>query len=651
MMHINSTIFIPVLAASLLFFVYSAYARLKLAALGKAEDRTENMEKRIKLMFSNAFGQEKVVKGKFGFNHFFIFWAFIILVLANGEFIVNGIFPSVSFKLLPQGVYSVLMFIFDIISAVALVAVLAAMLRKVVAPAYKDSRTVEAFAILTVIGSLMVAYFGYHGAEIALGHVSANMPVSKLFASAYAGMDKAGIESAGVFAWWVHAVVLLGFMNYLPYGKHMHILTAIPNSMFGALGKVNTVPREEYAPEKSYGVKNVDDFTWKDLIDSFTCTECGRCQLECPATNTDKPLVPRTMIEKIKYNLLDNKNELKKGEAPKTDLIGDGKHSISKDEIWSCVTCGSCMEQCPVLIEHVPKIIKMRRHLVQMESDFPDELLSFFENIEQRSNPWGMAPSDRKKWTGDFDVPAFDETKEYLYYVGCAGSFDARARQVSLSMIKIFEKAGISYGILGADEKCCGDSLRRLGNEYVFDKIAKENVEEFKKLGVKKIITACPHCFTTLFNDYKQFGLDVEIVHHTQFINELVKSGKLELKENDMRGEDVVYHDSCYLGRHNDIYDAPREVITGVTHKYVTEMDNSREKSFCCGAGGGRMWLEEWTDKRINIERTKQALDKNPDCISVGCPFCLTMMEDGVKDLGKESVKVKDIAEIVAASL
>jgi Fe-S oxidoreductase len=309
------------------------------------------------------------------------------------------------------------------------------------------------------------------------------------------------------------------------------------------------------------------------------------------------------------------------------------------------------MEVCPVFIEHVPKIVDMRRSLVEMKSRFPQELLTFFENMEQRSNPWGIAPSDRIKWASEIEVKPFEkDTTEYLFYIGCAGAFDSRSRRVTLSIAKILDKAGISWGILGKDELCCGDSLRRLGNEYVFENMARENVKMFEEKGVKKIITQCPHCYSTLKNDYRQYGADLEVIHHTELIDELLKSGKLVV--NRQNNGSVVFHDSCYLGRYNLIYDAPRDVLKDVTGKHPLEMERRREKSFCCGAGGGRMWLEESEGKRIFVERTEEALAKDPQTICVCCPYCMTMFEDGLKDKNADDkVQVMDIAEIVADSL
>jgi Fe-S oxidoreductase len=356
------------------------------------------------------------------------------------------------------------------------------------------------------------------------------------------------------------------------------------------------------------------------------------------------------VIHDIKMNLLNNAG---KDGHPELPLIGDrGEGSVKEIAIWECTTCGACMEVCPVFIEHVPRIVDMRRHLVEMKSRFPEELLAFFENMEQRSNPWGIAPADRVKWAADISVKPFEKDKtEYLFYVGCAGAFDARNRNTTLSLAKIFDKSGITWGTLGRDEGCCGDSLRRLGNEYIFDKMANANIKMFADKGVKKIITQCPHCYTTLKNDYKQYGAELEVVHHTEFIDSLVQQGKLKLKKAADPGN-IVFHDSCYLGRYNGIFEAPRRVIAAATGKAPAEMERRREKGFCCGAGGGRMWMEEKEGTLINVARVEEALDKKPDTVCVCCPYCMTMFDDGLKDKeAADKVQVLDLAEIVAKAL
>lgn len=652
-MQPDPVIFAPLLFASCLLFAWSCYSRFSLVAIGLSEDRFSSPMLRLKEMLFYAFLQRRVVSRRFGFNHLFIFWSFLILALANTDFLLGGIFPALRLARLPEGLYRTLLCIFDLVSLSALAAVGLAALRRIVAPPYPEARSAEAFGILSMIGALMLAYFGLHGAEIALGTepAAAVMPVSSLVGSLLAtyahGVPLATVASC---SWWLHAAVLLFFLNYLPYSKHMHILAAIPNCFFKSTERSAVPPREEFVTGNSFGTARIDDFTWKDLFDSLSCTECGRCQQECPATATGKPLNPRLLMHRIKENLLANGPRLKAGGSRTSPLIGDGEGSVATDAIWSCTTCGACLASCPVFIEQMPKLTKLRRHLVQMQSDFPEELLSLFENMEQRSNPWGIAPGERGKWAGALPVKTFEAgSTEYLLYVGCAGSFDPRSKQVTLALAQILDAAGVSWGILGKEEKCCGDSLRRLGNEYLFDRMAKENVAFFREKQVTKVITQCPHCFTTLKNDYRQYGLELEVIPHAEFLEVLLRQGKLEMTDSDAGS--VVFHDSCYLGRHNGVYQAPRAVIGLATGAPPVEMERSRNRSFCCGAGGGRMWLEEHLGQRINLNRVEQALECYPETICVTCPYCMTMFEDGLKELDSPNVQVRDIAEVVAQGL
>ena len=649
----NPTIFIPLLIASLCIFVWGCWRRLNLLTLGRSEDRFDNIGTRFGEMLLYAFGQKRVLAKPFGINHFIIFWSFIILLIANGEFLLHGVFPSISLTKLPDGILLPLLLILDIVSLMALLAVIIAAVRRVVSPPYPEARTLEAFFILTLIGTLMLAYFGINAAKIVRMQPGAFdlaltwMPVSSRFA-----MFIVPSESWRVYdiSWWTHAFALLAFMCYLPHSKHMHILTAIPNCFFRRLEKPNTLPREDFTIGNTFGVEQVDRFTWKDLLDSFSCTECGRCQKACPASITGKTLNPRGIIHEIKVNLLENGSLLKKGEKAVLPLIGEGgEGSCTEEAIWACTTCGACMEACPVFIEQMPKILLMRRHLVETEAKFPEELLNLFENMEGRSNPWGIAPSERTKWCAQMEVKPFEKGRtEYLFFVGCAGSFDSRNKQVSVALAMLLDMAGISWGILGKDEKCCGDSVRRLGNEFVYDRMAQENVAIFRERGVKKIITQCPHCFSTLKNDYRQYGLELEVIHHSELLRNLVQDGRIKLPHLSEGLGQTIFHDSCYLGRHNDVYEAPREVISLATGSKPREMQRHHENSFCCGAGGGRMWMEEHTGERINIARVKEALEEKPDTICVSCPYCMTMFEDGLKDVNAEGVQVRDVAEVLA---
>ena len=647
-------IFAPLFIASTILFAWSCYRRFSLVGIGAAEDRLDNVGARLRNTIQFAFGQQRVVSRPFGLNHLVIFWSFMVLALANGEFFLRGIFPAATLGLLPAAVYHPLLAAFDLVSLAALAAVCIALTRRVVAPPFDGARTGEAFAILGMIGLLMLAYFGMHGAEIALGRepAAAFMPVSSLFAMLLTPSGPAILQELNGFFWWLHAAILLVFMNYLPYSKHMHILTAIPSCFFRSLQPPNTQPREEFRGENTFGVGSIDRFDWKDLFDTFSCTECGRCQLACPAAATGKPLNPRQVMHDLKENLLANGPLMKRKGAAVLPLIGAGAGSVESEAIWSCTTCGACLAACPVFLEQMPKLVKMRRHLVEMEADFPEELLNLFENMEQRSNPWGIAPGERSKWSAQLEVKPFEAGKtEYLFYVGCAGAFDSRSKQVTLAMAQILDAAGVSWGILGRKERCCGDSLRRLGNEFVFDRMARENVAQFRAKGIAKVITQCPHCFTTLKNDYRQYGLELEVIPHAELLDRLLREGRLELNRQVKEPGTIVFHDSCYLGRHNDVYEAPRSVIARATGSAPAEMERNRANSFCCGAGGGRMWLEEHLGERINLNRVNEALDKQPDTICVTCPYCMTMIEDGLKDRQSTGTRVRDIAELVAEGM
>jgi Fe-S oxidoreductase len=664
---LESLLFAVLLVCGLGFFLRNVFRLFAMVCLGKAENRFDHLCSRFKGMVLYAFLQLRVVSEKFGINHFLLFWGFIVLLLVNAQFFIAGVFPLFSFSFLGTIPYGILLFMADIMSLLVLACVVVAVIRKVFFRPPHIEATLDAFFILSMVASLMLAYFGLHACEIKLGEdtMISWMPVSHALANLFTTTPPETAHLLARIFWWIHALVLLFFINYLPYSKHLHILTAIPNCFFRSFSFVTTVPRLVFKRGLTFGTSKVVQFSWKDLLDFLSCTECGRCQAACPAHNTDKPLNPREVIHQGKMNLLANGRPILSSRPADTlapapadasmsvPLINGKEESVATDAIWACTTCGACMAKCPVFIEHVPKLIEMRRHLVMEKAQFTEELTAFFENSEQRFNPWGIAPTDRAKWAQDLDITLLSDGKEveYLFYVGCAGAFDSRNRQVTTALTKILNAANISWGILGTEEKCCGDSLRRLGNEYVFDKLAQDNIQIFKKYGIKKIITYCPHCFSTLKNDYKQFGADFEVIHHSQFIYNLIQQGKISLK-GSMDGKTVI-HDSCYLGRYNNIYSEPREIIKSASNGTAPlEMKRCGQESFCCGAGGGRMWMEELIGKRIYLERTQEALGMNPSTIAVSCPYCMTMFEDGVKDeKAQDTVKVKDISEIVAEAL
>jgi Fe-S oxidoreductase len=658
----ENVLFAILFAVLVMTFLYSAVRLIRFIALGRPDSRLRGQWlRRFKTMLLYAFAQKRVVAEPFGLNHFFLFWGFLILFHSNMETVFNGLFPGFSFRFLGSGLYTFLHMAFDIASLVVLICVGIALFRRLVfKPAHIEARSPDAMLVLSLVAGLMIAFFAFHGCEIALQKFPCpcNMPFTEnVIAPLMASLFRGSLLPAARAFWWIHALIFLGFLNYLPYSKHLHILTAIPDCFCRSFETAVSVPREIFSPGNSYGVSRVDEFTWKDLLDFTACTECGRCNANCPATLSGKTLNPRYVIQDGKYNLLANGGKILQenrthGLLPLIRETDELRGSVGEDALWACTTCRACMTNCPVFIEHVPKIIQMRRHLTENRAKFPEELRAFYESVEQRSNPWGIIPQDRIKWAKGLDIPllAADESVEYLFFVGCAGSFDSRNRKAVVALVQALKAAGISFGILGAEENCCGDSLRRLGNEFVFEKLAAANVALFRKYNVRKILTYCPHCYSTIKNDYRQFGLEATVLHHSEFLHGLLKAGTLRLKKEGDFGR-VVLHDSCYLGRYNQIYDQPREILRMATGHKVTEMDRHLEKSFCCGAGGGRMWMEESPEHRLNINRTRQALAQKPDTIAVSCPYCMTMFEDGLKNEKAGQVKVLDLAEFVAAQI
>ncbi|RJP19960.1 MAG: 4Fe-4S dicluster domain-containing protein [Candidatus Omnitrophota bacterium] len=667
-MFVGQFIFAVLFIAALIFFAFNFYRLLALLCLGRWENRFDFLLTRLKNMFVYAFGQLRVIERPYGVNHLLIFWGFLTLLALNAEFLISGIFPAFSLSFIGRIPYGLLLTATEIMSLIVLISVLIAVIRRLFfRPAYIEL-SADAFIILFMIAALMVAYFGYHAGEIHLGKTdwAGWMPVSGMVANLFSSVStEPTVQTVTHLCWWIHALVLLAFLNYLPYSKHLHVITAIPNCFFRSFDYAKTVPRLIFQRGNEFGISRITQFTWKNLLDFMSCTECGRCQDGCPANHTGKTLNPRDLIHRGKLNLFTNGRSILAGRPldsllptpadaeMNSPLIGNGENSISEADLWHCTTCGACMTNCPVFIEHVPKIIEMRRHLVMEQSKFPEELTNFFMNSEQRFNPWGLAPTDRAKWAQDLPVPFVEEGKpvEYLFFVGCSGAYDSRSKNVVTSVAKIFNHAGLSWGILGNEEKCCGDSLRRLGNEYVFEQLARDNIATFRKYGITKIVTHCPHGYSTLKNDYAQFGGEFEVLHHSQLIDQLIREGKLTLSKKS--NGTTVFHDSCYLARYNEITEAPRNVLKGTqSGSGFVEMPRHGQNGFCCGAGGGRMWLEELEGKRINTERTEEALATGANTIAVACPFCMTMFEDGLKDLDVvDQVHVKDIAELVAESM
>ena len=644
-------------------FSYRLYQLFRYLSLGRKDERFGQLFRRAVTAIGHLIAQQCQFKNltrkdRAGVGHMLMVWGFLLFITYYFLFIIIGSGFGISDVIEHSVVYGIYTWVMDIVAPFIMLGALWAIFRRFIIrpPRLEGYRTFEAMVILVTVLIHPITHLGKIATQIAAGHPPAGLglstpPLSTAFSHVYA--SGASLEMWHSVWFWSHWGFVLFVLIIIGYTRYRHVVFAVLNDLLSTPPPHGIPSRINLEDESTFGVSRIDGFTRKQLLDLYACVEPGHCQEVCPAYATGKPLNPRSLIKDLKFNLLANGPLILGKKEPSLPLIAEsGEGSISEEILWECTTCGACMEVCPVKIEHVRHIIDMRRNLVQLEAKFPDELLNLFENIEQRSNPWGIAPSERVKWASEIEARPFSATEtEFLFYVGCAGAFDARSRRTTLAVTRILDAAGISWGILGKDEFCCGDSLRRLGNEYVFDRMAQDNIKSFAQRGVTKIITQCPHCYSTLKNDYRQYGAELEIYHHTEFIYKLIQNGKLKLNRVPDLGK-LVFHDSCYLGRYNQIYEVPRQVLAAVTGHKPTEMDLHKNRSFCCGAGGGRMWMEESLGKHINTARVEQALEKDPQTICVCCPYCMTMFEDGLKDKNiTEQVQILDLAEITAQAI
>ena len=660
-MEMKNIVFIIVLIAAFGFLAYNIKRLLKYLSIGQEENRFDQPAKRINNVIKIAFGQSKLLRDPVaGSIHFLIFWGFLLFLFAVIETIIQGFYTPFSLEFLVP-LFTAITFVQDLFILFVGVSVIIALLRRFVFKVERlqgsTKEKIDAAVVLGLILMVVITMLGQNMALLAEHNFQFAeyefRPLSKLLSPVFFSGPGESAKIAYQIFWWGHILVIFSFMNFLPYSKHLHVFTSLPNVYFSALDKnrvaLKPINLEDEEAEQ-FGVADVEHLSWKQLMDGLTCTECGRCTSVCPAAITGKPLSPRKIIENIRQRT-EEKAPLVLAGVEENELLGKTlvKNYITSDELWSCTTCMACMQECPVTIEHVPSIVDMRRNLVLMESDFPSELNNIFKNLETNFTPWAFNPQDRAEWAEGLGIKtmAEDPDCEYLFWVGCAGSFDARYQKVSVAIAKLLQKANISFRILGVEEKCNGDTARRLGNEYLAQMLIQENVETLNNYKVKKIVTACPHCFNTIKNEYPDFGGNYEVIHHTELIKELISKGNIKLKDKGEKVK-VTYHDSCYLGRYNNIFDDPRDSLKQIDGISLVEMERNKSKGLCCGAGGGRMFLEETIGERINEERTKEALATNADTIASACPFCMTMMQDGVKAFDKtEEVAVKDIAEIV----
>jgi len=659
-METKNIIFILIFFAVIAFFIYSSANLIRYMLVAKKkDDRFDEPWQRIKRIIKIVFGQSKLLREPLaGSIHFFIFWGFVLFLVLVLEAIIQGFYSSFTLEFLGP-VYSVITSVTDILGILVIISVLLALSRRFI---FKVPRLqldvkseIDAAVILTLILFIVVAMYGQNAASIFLNgsyHDYEIRPVSAALSNLIYSSGNNAVIGYEVF-WWMHILLIFGFLNFLPYSKHLHVLTSVPNVYFANLDDIrNTLKPLDLEDEEAeyFGASDIDQFSWKQSLDGYSCTECGRCDSVCPANSVGKSLSPRNILVNIRKRTKDKAPLLVDG-ITNGNLSGKTLvHDYIEDKVlWQCTTCMACMQECPVMIEHIDSIVDMRRDLVLTESLFPASLSNVFKSLETNFTPWVFNSSDRANWAEGLGIKTLSEDNngEILFWVGCAGSFDDRYKKVSVALAKLMQKANIDFRILGIEEKCNGDTARRLGNEYLAQMMITENIETLNRYGVKKIVTACPHCLHSLKNEYKQFGGNYEVIHHTELIEELISDGKIQIKDTGSR-EKLTYHDSCYLGRYNKIYDSPRKSLNFLNSFDYLEMERNKSKGFCCGAGGGRMFLEDEEGGKINNERTKEALQTGADKIASGCPFCMTMLTDGVKHFEKsDHVEVKDIAELV----
>ncbi|WP_047150742.1 (Fe-S)-binding protein [Aneurinibacillus tyrosinisolvens] len=694
---INLIAFFAVVGYAIYLFAHLVYSRVTFIKLGRAANLSEDTSQRVNQFMVNVFGQKKLLKdSKSGVMHIVLFYGFLLVQFGALDLIWKGLRPG---SHLPFGsAYPYFLLFQEVVVVAILLAIFYAWYRRNVEKLKRLKRGWKANIVVWLITILMISTLISEAMEIVWLHNDAigfrsTQPIASSLALLFGSIGSGAAAAVFYVFWWAHLSALLFFLVYIPQGKHAHLLFAPYNWLMKDKsrppGKLSTIDFEKLEEEgaEEFGVGRIENFTQNQLIDLYACVECGRCTNMCPASGTGKTLSPMDLIVKMRDHLTD-KGAAITGRTPwmpaaafkqkqgnvlamqaganevaattegssalayDVELIGD---VITEEELWACTTCRNCEDQCPVANEHVGHIIDMRRYLVMTQGQMPSDAQRALSNIERQSNPWGINRKDRIKWREGMEdlVPTVKEAEEfeYLFFVGSMGSFDNRTIKITQSFVRVMNKAGIKFAILGNEEKNSGDTARRLGNEMLFQELAMENIGNFQKYDVKKIVTMDPHAYNTFKNEYPEFGLeDVEVYHHTELLVRWLREGRIK-PVNEVK-ERVTYHDSCYLGRYNDIYDAPREILSAIPGMSIVEMERNGCDSMCCGAGGGMMWQEEHQGTRVNIARTEQALAVEPTTIGSACPYCLTMLSDGTKAKEVEDkVQTLDMVEILEKSL
>jgi len=679
--------FLIVLTAALGFFSYNIQRLVSYLRLGKPENRVNHPGRRTWNLITIGFAQTKILREwGAGLSHASVFWGFLVITAGTAEILLHGVWAGFSYeRLLPRPLWQLFMLSQELFAVVVLVAVSWLLWRRLVAPPKrlqgKEVHGTEAVIILSVIAALMLTLYTSgafeYAADVAVRETQFGWfrPISSLLGSTFAGASPGVLHVAHDVSWWAHALLVLGFLNFLPYSKHLHVVSSLINVWFSDTSGPARIgvmrPMDLEAEVEQFGASDVDHLTWKNLLDGYSCTECGRCTAACPASITGKALSPRKIVVDTRRRLME-KAPLLVGEL---DVPGsaallmtvDGAsvafgnqlldNYITEEELWACTSCRACVTECPVNIDQLDIINELRRGLVLNEGRFPEEVQPTFESLETNASPWAFSPADRALWSEGLNIPTYAEAfaagtrPDILFWVGCMGSFDDRAKKITVAFARILQAARIDFAILGQEETCHGDPARRLGNEYLYQTLAKGTIETLDRYEVKTIVTFCPHCFHQMGNEFPQLGGNYEVIHHSTYIERLLNANLIPLTTEHGKTLTMTYHDSCYLGRYNDIYDSPRETLKrALPVLTLVEPERTRSRGLCCGAGGGRMFVDENVGKRINLERTEELVATGADVIAVACPFCMTMMTDGVAKLEKD-VAVLDISEVVAQQL
>ncbi len=694
-MTLGNVVFLVVLVLAAGFFAYNMQRLIRyMRRVGHPEERTDHPVTRLKNLLLIGFLQTKILRDPVaGVLHAAVFWGFLVLALGGAEILLQGVLTGFSYgNFLPGPVYALYLLSQELFALLVLSAVGVLIYRRlVVKPARLQGDKVhsgDAVFILSMIAVLMITLLLMFAFEATLHpeRQSFARPIATGLALLFGAMNvSAGVAAAGFAAnFWVHALLLLFFLNYLPYSKHLHVIVSLPNVYLsntsgpGQKGVMRPMDLEAEGVEQ-FGAADVTHLSWKNLLDSYSCTECGRCTAVCPANITGKPLSPRKIMVNTRQRLMELAPVMAgdpeeflapalsggeggdAGSATMTAAIGNRlmDNYITEEELWACTSCRACVQECPVAIDQLDIINEMRRDLVLMESRFPPEVQPAFENMERVGSPWNFQPADRGAWAEGLEILTMAEAlerghkPEVLFWVGCMGSFDDRTKKIAVAFARIMKASNIDFAILGQEECCNGDPARRLGNEYLYQILATQSIETMNRYEVKTVVTICPHCFHQIGNEFPQLGGNYEVIHHATYIERMLDEGRVPLRETTEEGHHptITFHDSCYLGRYNDIYDAPRATLRkALPVMNLVEPVRTKDRGLCCGAGGGRMFMEENTGKRINVERTEELLATGAEAIAAACPFCMTMLSDGVKQQNSE-VPVYDIAELVAMQL